>query len=49
MFASIEGRQSTIADKLIECLKGGTAFHHAGLTHNQRKIIEQAFGGIMAV
>ena len=23
--------------------EGGTAFHHAGLTHNQRKIIEQAF------
>ena len=28
---SIEGgRQSAMADKLIECLKGGTAFHHAG-------------------
>ena len=41
---SIEGnRQSAMADKLIECLKGGTAFHHAGLTHGQRKIIERAF------
>ena len=41
---SIEGhRQSAMADKLIQCLKGGTAFHHAGLTHGQRKIVEQAF------
>ena len=41
---SIEGnRQSAMADKLVECLKGGTAFHHAGLTHKQRKIIEKAF------
>lgn len=36
-------RQSAMADKLVECVKGGTAFHHAGLTHSQRKIIEQAF------
>ena len=42
--SSIEGgRQSAMADKLIECLKGGTAFHHAGLTHSQRKIVEEAF------
>ncbi|MEC8312334.1 MAG: DEAD/DEAH box helicase [Candidatus Thermoplasmatota archaeon] len=42
--SSIEGhRQSAMADKLIECVKGGTAFHHAGLTHGQRKIVEQAF------
>ena len=41
---SIEGnRQSAMADKLVECLKGGTAFHHAGLTHSQRKTIEKAF------
>ena len=32
-----------MADKLVECLKGGTAFHHAGLTHSQRKTIEKAF------
>ena len=42
--SSIEGnRQSAMADKLVECLKGGTAFHHAGLTHSQRKGIEKAF------
>ena len=42
--SSIEGgRQSAMADKLVECLKGGTAFHHAGLTHGQRKAIERAF------
>ena len=38
-----DGRQSAMADKLVECLKGGTAFHHAGLTHKQRKAIEKAF------
>ena len=38
-----DGRQSAMADKLVECLKGGTAFHHAGLTHKQRKAIERAF------
>ena len=42
--ASIEGaRQSAMAEKLVECLRGGVAFHHAGLTHSQRKTIEQAF------
>ncbi|MBI4015780.1 MAG: DEAD/DEAH box helicase [Candidatus Aenigmarchaeota archaeon] len=29
--------------RLAECVRGGTAFHHAGLTNTQRKAIEQAF------
>ena len=41
---SIEGRnQSSMGEKLANCVRGGVAFHHAGLTHSQRKIIEQSF------
>ena len=41
---SIEGgRQSAMGEKLVQCIRGGTAFHHAGLTHNQRKVVENAF------
>lgn len=32
-----------ICKKLANCIKHGVAFHHAGLTAEQRKIIEQAF------
>ena len=42
--SSIEGgRQSAMGEKLVQCIRGGTAFHHAGLTHNQRKVVENAF------
>ncbi len=34
---------SAMGDKLANSVKGGIAFHHAGLRHNQRKIIENAF------
>ena len=34
---------SGMGDKLANSVKGGIAFHHAGLRHNQRKIIENAF------
>ena len=41
---SLEGRtQTAMGEKLYECIKGGIAFHHAGLTHSQRKSIESAF------
>ena len=41
---SLEGRsQTSMGEKLHECIKGGVAFHHAGLTHSQRKSIESAF------
>ena len=34
---------SAMGDTLAECVKGGVAFHHAGLRHNQRSEIENAF------
>ena len=35
--------QSSMGEKLCEAISGGVAFHHAGLTHSQRKEIEAAF------
>ena len=32
-----------MGDTLAECVKGGVAFHHAGLRHAQRTEIENAF------
>ena len=34
---------SVMGDTLAECVKGGVAFHHAGLMHSQRTEIENAF------
>ena len=34
---------SAMGDTLAECVKGGVAFHHAGLRHAQRTEIENAF------
>ena len=34
---------SAMGDTLAECVKGGVAFHHAGLMHAQRTEIENAF------
>ena len=40
----LEGRQQTaMAERLATAIRGGVAFHHAGLTHGQRKAIEGAF------
>ena len=37
----LEGRQQTaMAERLATAIRGGVAFHHAGLTHGQRKAIE---------
>ncbi|MBC7081357.1 MAG: DEAD/DEAH box helicase [Thermoplasmatales archaeon] len=38
-----EEEVTSISKKLAECIKKGCAFHHAGLTSNQRKIIEDNF------
>tara|TARA_B100000003_G_scaffold206305_1_gene221584 strand:- start:12 stop:2618 length:2607 start_codon:yes stop_codon:yes gene_type:complete len=41
---TLEGRsQTAMGEKLSQCIVGGVAFHHAGLTHTQRKSIEKAF------
>ena len=41
---SLEGRnQTSMGELLAHCIKGGVAFHHAGLTHRQRQAIESAF------
>ena len=38
------GEETTaMAEKLAESIRGGVAFHHAGLTTNHRKLIENAF------
>jgi helicase len=34
-----------ICKRLASCIEGGTAFHHAGLTAGQRKVVEEAFKG----
>ena len=40
----LDGRsQTAMAERLAEAIRGGVAFHHAGLTHGQRKSIESAF------
>jgi helicase len=38
------GEEGTMmTDRLVEAIRGGVAFHHAGLTASQRRIIEDAF------
>ena len=34
-----------ICRRLARCIEGSTAFHHAGLTAEQRKVVEKAFKG----
>ena len=47
-----EGSESSqTGDKLVEAISGGVAFHHAGLTSGQRKVIEESFkrGDLMCI
>lgn len=37
------GEHSQLHDRLARCVASGTAFHHAGLAHTQRKAVEDAF------
>ncbi len=37
------GEVTRISEQLASCISCGTAFHHAGLIHEHRKIIEDAF------
>jgi helicase len=37
------GARTRISEQLAEVVKGGTAFHHAGLRGGHRKLIEEAF------
>ena len=37
------GSNSNVGDALAESVLGGVAFHHAGLRHQQRSLIEEAF------
>jgi helicase len=36
---------TSIGGRLARCIKGGTAFHNAGLTNEQRKVVEELFRG----
>ena len=42
---------SVMGKSLAQAIRGGVAFHHAGLTHNQRKAVEEAFrqGTLLAI
>ncbi|MFQ5985827.1 MAG: DEAD/DEAH box helicase [Thermoplasmata archaeon] len=45
---SMEGRQeepTSLGGRLAADIKAGTAFHHAGLTNRQRKVVEDLFRG----
>jgi helicase len=40
---SSHGEKTKLTDDLAEIILGGTAFHHAGLNRQHRKLIEEAF------
>ncbi|MFO7618172.1 MAG: DEAD/DEAH box helicase, partial [Thermoplasmata archaeon] len=38
-----EDEPTSTGARLVKCVQGGTAFHNAGLTDNQRRLIERSF------
>ncbi|PCN50388.1 hypothetical protein B6U99_04720 [Candidatus Geothermarchaeota archaeon ex4572_27] len=40
-----EGEANRVSQRLAECIRGGVAFHHAGLSAEHRRIVERAFRG----
>ncbi|MBS7270528.1 MAG: hypothetical protein KIH10_17040, partial [Candidatus Freyarchaeota archaeon] len=34
-----------VSKQLAGCIEGGVAFHHAGLSYSQRKLVEESFRG----
>jgi len=38
-----EDESTSMGSRLARCILGGVAFHHAGLTHDQREVVEEAF------
>ncbi|KYK30382.1 MAG: hypothetical protein AYK23_01215 [Candidatus Proteinoplasmatales archaeon SG8-5] len=43
VFTTCEEEPTTIGNRLAKCIEGGAAFHNAGLTDRQRKLIEDNF------
>jgi helicase len=43
IFSTCEEEPTTIGNRLAKCVEGGSAFHNAGLTDKQRKLIEDNF------
>jgi helicase len=39
------GEVTQISKQLAGCIEGGVAFHHAGLSYGQRKLVEESFRG----
>jgi len=42
-FSHGEEEPSSISAHLASCIRGGCAYHHAGLTNSQRRLVETAF------
>jgi len=38
-----EGRGLEMAERLAHCVERGVAFHHAGLSHSHRRVVEESF------
>jgi len=41
--AVLEENEGEMSQKLADCIRMGTAFHHAGLLNSQREVVEKAF------